>query len=137
MKCWRCDQNDTQIGQMFCDTCRGIHKQQKENNTPTKQRHKPDPFTYIYFCRVCGVEVYRREHVRIRTKKILTDIEQKARLALVQHMERVDHERASLTGALCINERYGDDELEVKGTEQKCPSDAQASRVLKILGMLP
>ena len=101
-----------------------------------KRRHTPDPFTSLFFCTRCGVEVYRRAHVRIRTKKIVMLIGQESRMALVQHAQRAQHS-ASLTGELRVNERFGDDGFEVNASEEKAPQHTQASSVLRILGLLP
>jgi hypothetical protein len=90
-------------------------------------------FTVLYFCNACGAEVYRHEHVRRRTQRLLAQIQQQRRLALVGHMERVGHREADLSGALWINEESGDDGFEVKATGEKCPMERQASTVLKQL----
>lgn len=102
---------------------------------PKQKRHTPDPFTVLHFCSTCGVEVYRRQHVRVKTQKVLTEIRQNSRLALFQHVQRVQHS-GRLTGDLWVNERFGDDAFEIAATEEKAAPHTQASNVLRGLGLL-
>lgn len=68
---------------------------------------------------------------------MLDNIKQASRLALFAHMERVGHDSAMLSGELCINERYGDDGFEVRGTtEEQGSTYGQASYVLRVLGII-
>lgn len=91
--------------------------------------------TVLFFCKVCHTEVYRHKHVRVTRKpqRQWEEIQKQARLGLLQHMERVGHERASLDGDLWINEESGDDGLEVVATGEKCPAHMHASRVLGMI----
>jgi hypothetical protein len=131
MKCWICNANDTEVGHMFCPTCQPA-KSKSEPEPGPKQQRKPQVGTLLYFCSVCHVEVYRHAHApanyTARTKR-MEDIKKQARLGLVQHMMRVGHTSAALSGDLWINEESGDDGFEVAATGEKCPAHMQASRI--------
>jgi hypothetical protein len=135
MFCYNCNLHETVNFSHWCRVCTERMYGTRSTEEGVKKRHTPDPFTHLFFCSTCGVEVYRREHVRVKTKKLMAKIAQASRLALVQHVNRAQHS-ARLTGELRINERFGDDGFEVKGTEGMGPEHCRASRVLPALGLL-
>jgi uncharacterized Zn finger protein (UPF0148 family) len=143
MKCFRCNEQETDMGQLFCGVCQEAHRQQEaETHKQELARHerwKHSTFTWLYFCGTCKTEVYRRTHIsHRRNKRREQEIEQQARLALFRHVQKSQH-RARLSGPVKINDLSGDDEYEVPATglpEDRCPRNAQASSVMRVLGSL-
>lgn len=97
-----------------------------------KPRAKLAAYTAIFFCSACGTEVYRHQHIKVRTKKKLAEIKRYSRTELLKHARRVGHTKGGLR-EYWINERWGDKGFEIPGKE---PYDERmsASRFAKIMG---
>lgn len=101
-----------------------------------KPREKLSSFTAIFFCSVCGTELYRHPHIKMKTQKKRHELQKASRLALFQHAMRVGHDKSSVQECW-VNERWGDKGFEIPGEEPRVNDHGSASQVARVLGILP
>lgn len=124
-----------------------------------QQRRTPDPFCYLALCRLCGSEVYRHEHIRRKTAKLLDTLAQETKWAWLKHARMVGHDHHqygvreysyrskkgeistdpvkvldAMTQTVWLNEKYRHPDLEA-GTGEPLPEHMRATTIMKAFGI--